>query len=168
MTKNTTMLANEPQKASAHNDQPKQLVSNIKQQGEDLMSAPKSAAQIRRELGQRGEDAAAEFLQNLGQHIIARNWRCRFGEVDLITRDGDTIVFCEVKTRKSVRAGQPSEAVTLKKQRKYSQLAALWISRFQDQEDCAVRFDTVSILVTGPHRARLMLLKGAFQLVEAS
>ena len=129
-------------------------------------SNSKSAAEARRELGQRGEAAAAVFLQNLGQRIIAQNWRCRFGEVDLIAQDGDTTVFCEVKTRKSVKAGQPSEAITLKKQRKYSRLAALWISRF-GEADCAVRFDAVSILVTGPERATITLLKGAFDFVEA-
>ncbi|MCL2881417.1 MAG: YraN family protein [Coriobacteriia bacterium] len=126
----------------------------------------KKSVEAQRELGQRGEAVAAKFLQNLGQHIIARNWRCRFGEVDLITQDGDTIVFCEVKTRKSIRTGQPSEAITLKKQRKYSQVAALWLSRFGGQ-DCVVRFDVVTILVTGPQSATITLLKGAFGLVEA-
>ena len=124
-----------------------------------------SAAQTQRELGRKGEEAAAVFLQNLGQRIVMRNWRCRFGEVDLITQDGDTFVFCEVKTRKSVRAGQPAEAITIKKQRKYSLLAALWLSRFQEGE-CAVRFDVVSIVVLGPHRARLTLTKDAFGQIE--
>lgn len=127
----------------------------------------KSVAETRRELGRRGEEAAAVFLQGLGQRIVMRNWRCRFGEVDLITQDGDTLVFCEVKTRKSVRAGRPSEAITAKKQRKYSQLAALWLSRFQEEE-CAVRFDAVSILVTGEHSARITLIKGAFLMADAS
>ncbi|MCL2654165.1 MAG: YraN family protein [Coriobacteriia bacterium] len=124
-----------------------------------------TSTETRRELGRRGEEAAAVFLQGIGQHIIAQNWRCRFGEVDLITRDGDTIVFCEVKTRKSVRAGQPAEAITLKKQQKYSRLAMLWLNQYADT-DCAARFDAVSILVTGEHRAQITLLKGAFPLVE--
>jgi len=126
-----------------------------------------SVNESRRELGRRGEEAAATFLQGLGQQIVMRNWRCRFGEVDLITQDGDTLVFCEVKTRKSIKAGLPAEAITVKKQRKYSQLAALWLSRFQEEE-CAVRFDAVSILVTGEHSAQITLIKGAFYGVEIS
>ena len=127
-----------------------------------------SAADARRELGRRGEEAAAVFLQKLGQRILARNWRCRFGEVDLITLDGEVVVFCEVKTRKSVRAGQPSEAITLKKQRKYSQLAALWLSQTDTGagEGRPARFDAITVLVTGEHQAQLTLIKGAFSLAE--
>ncbi|MCL2332893.1 MAG: YraN family protein [Actinomycetia bacterium] len=131
------------------------------------MSVATSLAHTRRALGRQGEEAAAVFLQNLGQRIIARNWRCRLGEVDLITRDGDTIVFCEVKTRKSLGAGQPFESITARKQQRYSRLAEFWLSRHQE-EDCAVRFDAVSILVKTEHEAELTLIKGAFLSEEGS
>ena len=167
MTNESNASVNDRLQATTHRDPSKRQAESKKSQDEDCAPALKSTAQMRRELGKRGEAAAAVFLQNLGQRIVAQNWRCRFGEVDLITQDGDTIVFCEVKTRKSVQAGQPSEAITLKKQQKYSQLAALWLSRF-GEADCAVRFDVVSILVTGLHSAHITLLKGAFQLVGAS
>ena len=120
-----------------------------------------------RELGRRGEEAAALFLQGLGQRIIERNWRCRSGEVDLITEDGDTLVFCEVKTRRSVSAGEPSEAITPGKQRRYSRLAEIWLSR-HDQYDGVVRFDVISILVTSKDRAQITLIKDAFMCEEGS
>jgi len=142
-----------------------EIVCAGRHQDSQTPAAQKTRADARRELGQRGEEAAATFLQGLGQRILARNWRCRFGEVDLITRDGETIAFCEVKTRKSVKAGQPSEAITVKKQQKYSKLAALWLGRY-GEPDCAARFDAVSVLVTGEHSAQLTLIKGAFSLAE--
>ncbi|MCL2324463.1 MAG: YraN family protein [Actinomycetia bacterium] len=123
------------------------------------------AEETNQALGRRGEEAAAVFLQGLGQTIIARNWRCRMGEIDLITREGDTLVFCEVKTRQSLRAGHPVEAVTLQKQTRYSRLADIWLSR-HDQGDRSLRFDVVSICVTGPHRAEISLFRSAFSYVE--
>ena len=64
------------------------------------------------ELGRRGEQVAAEWLQERGYTLVDRNWRCPAGELDLILRDGSTMVFAEVKTRSSLEFGHPFEAIT--------------------------------------------------------
>ena len=69
-------------------------------------------------LGDRGEEAAAKFLANKGYKILARQFRTPLGELDLVARDGGTLVFVEVKTRRSLRFGLPSDAVGVTKQRK--------------------------------------------------
>jgi putative endonuclease len=75
----------------------------------------------RKRLGARGEQAAAELLERLGYEILERNWRSRLGEIDLVARDGDTVVFVEVKLRVDIY--DPLEAVDARKRRKLSQLA---------------------------------------------
>lgn len=78
------------------------------------MAAKKSLAfqGSRDSLGKHGEDLAAAFFRARGFEIMERNWSCRFGEIDLICRQGETIHFVEVKTRRSDRFGYPEEAVT--------------------------------------------------------
>jgi putative endonuclease len=93
-------------------------------------------------LGDRGERAAARFLKRKGLRIVVRGYRTRFGEIDLIARDGDTLVFIEVKAR---RQGVPAEAVTLEKQRRIT-LAALAFLRKHDLLDVRSRFDIVAIV----------------------
>jgi len=133
-----------------------------------MTKTKKETTETNQELGRRGEDAAAVFLQSLGHRIIERNWRCRFGEVDLITEDGDTLVFCEVKTRRSLTAGEPLEAITPQKQRRYSRLAQYWLSGHPEADDRTVRFDAVSLLVKSEHKAEITLIKDAFLMVEAA
>ncbi len=72
--------------------------------------------QARRTLGAGGEDAAAAWYVEHGYEVVARNWRCRQGELDLVLRRGRTVVFCEVKTRSTTAFGAPVEAVTRQKQ----------------------------------------------------
>lgn len=74
-------------------------------------------------LGARGEELAACFLQKSGFIILERNWRCAHGEIDIIARDGEELVFIEVKTRRSSRFGTPAEAVHARKQKKLRSLA---------------------------------------------
>lgn len=105
-----------------------------------------------KELGRRGEEAAARFLHRHGYDIIERNWTCEAGEADIIARDGDAVVFVEVKTRTSVEKGMPSEAVNAQKRRRYEKIAALFL-RTYDVVDVPVRFDVVSLLVVAPDRA---------------
>lgn len=104
------------------------------------------------ELGRRGEDAAARFLYRRGYEIVERNWTCPAGEADIVARDGETVVFVEVKTRSSCEKGLPSEAVDAEKRERYERIAALFLQGF-DVVDVPVRFDIVSIVVIAPDRA---------------
>lgn len=76
------------------------------------------------ELGRYGEDVAVRHLHDQGLVILERNWRCRAGEIDIVARHGDVLVFCEVKTRRSDRFGSPVEAVTPRKLARMRVLAA--------------------------------------------
>lgn len=104
------------------------------------------------ELGRRGEDAAARFLDRRGYEIVARNWTCAAGEADIVARDGETVVFVEVKTRSSCEKGMPSEAVDAAKRERYERIAALFLQGY-DAVDVPVRFDIVSIVAIAPDRA---------------
>jgi putative endonuclease len=99
-------------------------------------------ALLNRWLGDRGERIAARYLRREGLRIITRNYRTPQGEVDLIARDGNTVVFVEVKSR---RRGQPAEAVTLEKQRRLT-LAALHFLRRHRLLEHPSRFDVVAIV----------------------
>ncbi|MDG1894053.1 MAG: YraN family protein [Fuerstiella sp.] len=96
-------------------------------------------------LGDRGERAAVRFLKKAHFRIIARQYRNQFGEIDIIAMDGSQIVFVEVKTRQSTDAGQPHEAVDLRKQQKLTKLALAWLRRHKRLEQSA-RFDVISIV----------------------
>lgn len=97
-------------------------------------------------LGAHGEQLAAQYLQSAGMEIIGRNWRCRYGELDLIVRDAGVTAFVEVKTRSGLGYGIPAEAVTPEKQRRIRKLALLWLTE-QDGPWQRIRFDVVSILL---------------------
>lgn len=105
-----------------------------------------------KELGMRGEDAATRFLYGRGYEIIDRNWECFAGEVDIIARDKDCLVFVEVKTRTNCEKGFPSEAVDAKKREKYEKIALAYLAN-NEYLDITLRFDVVSIVVVGPDRA---------------
>jgi putative endonuclease len=97
-------------------------------------------------LGKQGEDLATHHLKKLGFSILARNYRQKIGEIDIIARDGNCLVFVEVKTRKSLRFGQPFEAVTTKKQAQLAKVALDYLNRNQLLDQPA-RFDVISILL---------------------
>ncbi|MCX4094129.1 YraN family protein [Nocardia sp. alder85J] len=97
-------------------------------------------------LGAHGEELAARFLREAGMEIIERNWRCRYGELDLIVRDGEVTAFVEVKTRTGLGFGVPAEAVTFSKQQRIRRLALLWLNE-QDGPWLRIRFDVVSVLI---------------------
>jgi putative endonuclease len=97
-------------------------------------------------LGLRGEAIAARAYTRDGFRVVDRNFRCRAGEIDLVARKGDELVFCEVKTRASDRWGLPAEAVDARKQARLKRLAALWLARHKVGR-VRVRFDVVSIVV---------------------
>ena len=111
-------------------------------------------------LGRSGEDLAAGLYEDLGFEIVERNFRCREGEVDLIAAKEHLVVFCEVKTRRTNRWGEPSEAVNHLKQRRLRRLAAIWLrDRHPGRVD--VRFDVVSVIVADG-RPQVTHLKEAF------
>lgn len=97
-----------------------------------------------RPLGLRGEDVAARHLRRLGYKIVARSHRDRIGEIDLVAVDGRTVVFVEVKTRRSASAGHPAEAVDEPKQRRLARLALSFLRRHDLLEQPA-RFDVVAV-----------------------
>ncbi|WP_420870335.1 YraN family protein, partial [Eggerthella sinensis] len=106
------------------------------------------------DLGRRGEDAAARFLDRRGYEIVERNWTCAAGEADIVARDEETVVFVEVKTRSSCERGLPSEAVDAEKRERYERIAALFLQGY-DVVDVPVRFDIISLVVIGPDRAMI-------------
>ena len=112
----------------------------------------------RRALGAKGEDVAAAWYTKQGYEVVARNWRCREGELDLILRSGRTYVFCEVKTRTSTLFGAPVEAVTRDKQMRIRRLAARWLQDGAPGPAKDIRFDVASVL--GPREVEV--LEGAF------
>lgn len=97
-------------------------------------------------LGRLGEDLAVATLRDSGLVVLARNWRCPTGEVDVVARDGDCLVICEVKTRRSTRYGTPAEAVSPRKLRRLRELALRWLDEQQVYVP-RIRFDVVSIIV---------------------
>ena len=99
----------------------------------------------RQVLGAGGEDLSAAWYEAQGYRVVARNWRCREGELDLVLHRGGTIVFCEVKTRSSLAFGSPLEAVTPVQQRRIRRLAAAWL-RETDGHAAQVRFDVAAVL----------------------
>ncbi len=96
-------------------------------------------------LGNRGERLAGRYLRRQGFKILARQHRSTFGEIDLIALDGATIVFVEVKTRRSKATGHPAEAITLAKQRQLTRTALAYLRRHERLES-PTRFDVVAIL----------------------
>ncbi|HEY5540156.1 MAG TPA: YraN family protein [Coriobacteriia bacterium] len=115
----------------------------------------------RKRLGERGEDAAAAFLERAGMTVVERNWRCQAGEIDIVGLDDDAIVFVEVKTRRTVNKGTPEEAVTPAKRRRYAKLAAAYLQT-AGLSDVPVRFDVITLLVIAEDRALLRHHRAAF------
>ena len=106
-------------------------------------------ADPRHDLGRRGEDLAACYLEKLGYRIIARRERVLRGDLDLIALDDRTVVFVEVRTRTDVKHGHPAETIDRHKQRRISTLANAYIRRHR-LEDCRVRIDVVTVVLEGP------------------
>ncbi len=98
----------------------------------------------RQRLGRWGEGVAATHLTALGYTIVARNWRCAAGEIDLVARDGETLVFVEVKTRRGRAYGAPEEALTPRKAQKLLQLGAQYCAE-HELSDVNWRIDLVAI-----------------------
>ena len=97
-------------------------------------------------LGKSGEDLACRELERRGYAIVARRFRVRSGELDIVARDGGVLVFVEVKTRAGRRFGSAAEAVTAAKQRRIARLAHEYLLRHR-MSDCPCRFDVVSVQI---------------------
>jgi putative endonuclease len=115
---------------------------------------------VRRAVGRWGEDIAADLYRRQGFDIVARNVRTRLGEIDLVARRGGTLVFCEVKTRKTDRWEEPAQAVGWDKQRRLRRLARNYLDA-ENPGVRRVRFDVVSI-VAGPDGAEVAHVPDAF------
>jgi putative endonuclease len=115
----------------------------------------------RTEIGALGEQLAAEYLTGIGLRIEARNWRCRYGELDLIAVDQvvDTVIFVEVKTRTGDGFGGLAEAVTAQKARRLRRLAGLWLAA-QDRRWTAVRIDVIGVRIGRRRVPELTHLQG--------
>jgi len=125
----------------------------------------KTVKDMRRiQTGKRGEDLAAAHLQKLGYQIVAKNYRCIFGEVDIIAQDLDTLVFVEVKSRKSAMFGEPQEAVGPEKQKKLSRVALHYLQKNRF-DSCCARFDVIAVRMF-PDGVRIDLIRNAFDLVN--
>ena len=116
-----------------------------------------------RQIGDLGEQYAAAWLESHGWHTLDRNWHCRYGELDVISRDPmGQIVFVEVKTRRTLRYGTPQEAVTASKQINLRHAAVQWLSYPEHRmPHNGVRFDVITIVVQGDHPL-LHHIEGAF------
>jgi putative endonuclease len=112
-------------------------------------------------VGAYGERVAVRYLLDQGMALLDRNWRCGVGEIDAIMRDGDAMVFVEVKTRRGDGFGTPAEAVVPAKAARLRRLAALWLAetRLRPNE---VRFDVVSVMPQPSGPASVEHLRGAF------
>ncbi|WP_109529633.1 MULTISPECIES: YraN family protein [Nocardia] len=112
-------------------------------------------------LGAQGEELAARFLEAAGMRIIERNWRCRYGELDLIARDREVTAFVEVKTRTGLGYGTPAESVTFTKQQRIRRLALTWLVE-QEGPWRHIRFDVVGVLLRRGYRPVIEHLEGVF------
>ncbi|HEV7956506.1 MAG: YraN family protein [Microbacteriaceae bacterium] len=113
------------------------------------------------ELGRRGEELAAAFLAHGGYRIVARNWRCRQGEIDIVARRGDDLVFVEVKTRTSVSHGHPFEAITVRKLARLRRLAAAWCGANPGRY-AGIRIDVVAVIAPRNAPVSIEHLEGVF------
>ena len=117
----------------------------------------------RHSLGRRGEQLAAEHLERLGYRVVARNYRTRFGELDLVATDEETIVFCEVKTRRA-GSGAPWDNLGEAKRRQVRSMGRAWLSEARDRPRTSeLRFDAIGIVIDRRGAlVRLEHLEGAF------
>lgn len=113
----------------------------------------------KRQIGAGYERKAGDYLEKQGYQILEYNYRCRKGEIDIIAREGEYLVFCEVKYRRSPESGDPSEAVDMRKQRRISGGAVCYLTE-KGLADVPCRFDVISIL-----KEEITLIRNAFDFI---
>jgi len=116
----------------------------------------------KKELGKKGEEIALRFLKKKGYRIIEKNYVCKMGEMDIVAREKDTLVFVEVKTRTSTHFGPPQLAVNFSKQRQLSKVALNYLKE-KHLGDVKARFDVVAILLKEKEE-EMELIRDAFDL----
>jgi putative endonuclease len=115
------------------------------------------------DLGARGEDLAVAWYTGHGYGVLARNWRCREGELDLVVSRDRCVVFCEVKTRTGTGFGLPAEAVTAEKQRRLRRLATRWLGEQHPSAGFAeVRFDVACVTLRAGTEPDVEVIEAAF------
>jgi putative endonuclease len=115
------------------------------------------------ELGRYGEQVAAQYLTAAGLEVLGRNWRCPAGEIDLIAREGEVLVICEVKTRRDDTYGGPFSAITTSKLQRLRRLAAAWLAADDGVEAARpreIRVDVIGVWVPWGSSPRLEHLRG--------
>ena len=117
----------------------------------------------RKQFGNHAEDVAVRFLERRGYKILHRNFRLRFGEIDIIAQDKDTLCFVEVKARTTDDLGGPLESITYFKQRKLSKLALAYLRREYKSLEVQARFDVVAIALDEQGRETVEIIKNAFE-----
>lgn len=118
---------------------------------------------IKDAVGRYGEELATRYLTGAGLTVIDRNWRCASGELDLVAREGSTIVFVEVKTRSTTAFGDPAEAITPAKAARIHRLGLRWIDDHRDVYGWPdLRFDVISIVRLAQGGPSVRHLRGAF------
>ena len=130
--------------------------------GRFTVSEPGPPAGGRAARGRLGEDLAGRFLVARGYRILERRFRTRAGEIDIIARDGDTLVFVEVKTRHSLGCGTPAESVDRRKRARISRTALAYLARL-GRADIPCRFDVVEVFLDPAGGASARLVRDAFQ-----
>ena len=118
-----------------------------------------STGERNRSIGAHGERVAGQRLVDEGMVLVDRNWRCDLGEIDLVLRDGDVLVFCEVKTRSSAAYGHPLEAVGRTKGARLRRLAARWLAE-HDVHPSGLRIDLVGVLLPARGPAEVEHVRG--------
>lgn len=116
---------------------------------------------LKDDLGRLGEDLAAAELESAGLTVVARNWRCDAGEIDIVALEGRTLVICEVKTRSSTAFGEPIDALTPSKIDRIYRLASIF-RRTHRVGVVDVRYDVVSVLAPRGYRPTVEHIRGAF------
>jgi putative endonuclease len=132
-------------------------MSTLRRQGLDQH---RGGMRVKDAIGRFGEQLAATYLCEAGLTIVERNWRCSDGELDIVAREGEVLVFVEVKTRSSVAFGDPAEAVDRAKANQLRKLALRWLAEHRDVAYWSqLRFDVVAVLRLAPDGPRVRHLK---------
>ena len=119
-------------------------------------------SRVRQELGESGENLAVSELTAKGYAVVARRYRTRYGEIDIIANDGETLVFVEVRRKSGEGYGAAVESITPEKRRRVIRMAVEYLARHDQYDKCPVRFDVVAIDDQPDGTPRITLIRAAF------